>query len=212
MSGHAGGDEAGAGRPGRDEPGRHRIFIAVPLTADVRRAAEQARRTLAVHADRFRWVAPEHMHLTLQFLGDVTSAEVHRTVDAARDVGTSAAPFAIAFAGLGAFPSTAAPRVVWVGVTGGADRLIALAEALRRALRTHRVPCDDRPFAPHLTLARVRGSGRPPDLRALRETFGEIALGGQRVTEMAVVESVLGSSGPTHTVVASSRLGGDPGV
>ena len=208
---HPGADGARDGLPGRDEPGRHRLFIAVLLTAEVRGRADRARRALAAHADRFRWVAPEHMHLTLQFLGDITSAEVHRTVDAARDVGASAAPFAIAFAGLGAFPSPAAPRVVWVGVAAGADRLIVLAEALRRALRTRRVPCDDRPFAPHVTLARVRGSGRPPDLRPLSETFGGIALGGQPVTEMAVVKSVLGPSGPTHTVVASSRLNGDPG-
>jgi RNA 2',3'-cyclic 3'-phosphodiesterase len=195
----------------RDEAERHRTFIAVPLSPDVRDAAARARAPLAAYADRFRWVSPSHLHLTLQFLGDITTGEVAEAVGAARAAAGAVAPFAITFAGLGAFPSVAAPRVVWVGVTRGAERLVALAESLARALRDRRFSLDPRPFAPHLTLARARGTGRPPDLRREAEAFDRVVLGDESVTELVVVKSVLGSSEPVHTIVATAPLSVPPG-
>lgn len=187
---------------------RHRIFIAVPLAADIREAAGAARRTLAAYGDRLRWVSPDHLHLTLQFLGDITTAQIRRAVEAAEEAAAPEPPFSVIFARLGAFPSAAAPRVVWVGVTDGAERLRALAGRLAGGLRTRRFSLEDRPFAPHLTLARVRGTGRPPDLRRDTEALDHVVLGEQRVTEIVVVKSVLGSSAPAHTIVATARLGG----
>ena len=195
-------------RARRGQPDRHRIFIAVPLAPHVRDAAAQARAPLAPHADRFRWVSPQHLHLTLQFLGDITTVEVDEAVGAARAAAVSEAPFTIAFAGLGAFPSLTAPRVVWVGVTRGAEHLTALAEALARELRASGLSLDARPFAPHLTLARLRGTGRPPDLRREAGALDRVALGEQTVKELVVVKSVLGPSEPTHTIVETARLGG----
>lgn len=195
----------------RGHADHHRIFIAVPLAPHIRDAADQARRPLAAYADRFRWVSPNHLHLTLQFLGNITTSAVTEAVEAAQAAAVSDTPFTIAFTGLGAFPSMAAPRVVWLGVTRGAERLTALAESLARALRARRLSLDARPFAPHLTLARARGTGRPPDLRQEAEALGRVALGEQSVTALVVVNSVLGPSEPTHTIVATTPLGATSG-
>lgn len=192
---------------GADED-RHRTFIAVPLAPAIREGASGVRRSLAAYADRFRWVSPSHLHLTLQFLGDLTARRVDEAWEAVRAAADPAEPFAITLAGLGAFPSLAAPRVVWVGVTAGAHRLAALAESLAAALRDLRFSLDSRPFSPHLTLARARGHGRPPDLRREREALTRVVLGEQTVTELIVVNSVLGASEPVHTIVARAGLGG----
>ena len=186
---------------------RRRTFIAVPLASEMREAASQLRPPLAAYADRLRWVSPSHLHLTLQFLGDLTARQVEDAAEAARIAAASSAPFVVTFAGLGAFPSLAAPRVVWVGVTQGADRLAALAGSLAAALRDRRFSLDPRPFSPHLTLARTRGQGRPPDLRREQGTLDRLMLGEQPVTELIVVNSVLGASEPVHTVVATAPLG-----
>jgi RNA 2',3'-cyclic 3'-phosphodiesterase len=190
-----------------DPDARHRIFVAVPLAPEIRDAAAQARGALSSYGDRLRWVQPQHLHLTLQFLGDITTSQLEKAVDATEEVAATETAFSITFAGLGAFPSAAAPRVVWVGVTDGAPRVGALAERLGRALRARHFRLEERPFAPHLTLARVRGTGRPPDLRQETEALGRIVLGEQRVGEIEVVKSVLGTSAPTHTVVATATLG-----
>ncbi|HET7265517.1 MAG TPA: RNA 2',3'-cyclic phosphodiesterase [bacterium] len=191
---------------GTDED-RRRTFIAVLLGPDIRTAASRMRGPLTASADRLRWVSPSHLHLTLQFLGDITVRQVEDAAEAARVAAASTAPFTVTFAGLGAFPSPAAPRIVWVGVTAGADRLAALAGSLAAALRDRRIPLDPRPFSPHLTLARTRGQGRPPDLTREQEALARVVIGEQPVTELVVVNSVLGAFEPVHTVVATGRLG-----
>jgi RNA 2',3'-cyclic 3'-phosphodiesterase len=193
--------------PADPAPDRHRIFIAVPLPANIRDAAGNARSALAAYDDRLRWVRPEHLHLTLHFLGNISTSMLQEAAAAAEEAASSEQPFSITLAGLGAFPSAAAARVVWVGVTEGAGRLTVLADRLGRALRARRFLLEDRSYSPHLTLARLRDSGRPPDLRREAETLCRMVLGEHRVAEMIVVKSVLGSSAPAHTVVASAPLG-----
>ena len=189
------------------QPDNYRTFIAVPLAPEVRDAASRVRGQLAASSHRLRWVSPQHLHLTLQFLGDIAPSEVVGAAEAAGAAAGADTPFPIRFAGFGAFPSLAAARVVWVGVARGADRLQALAESLVGTLRDRGFSLDLRPFAPHLTLARVRGTGRPPDLRQETEAFDQVTLGDQSVRELIVVTSVLGQAGPTHTIVATVPLG-----
>jgi 2'-5' RNA ligase len=188
-------------------PDRHRTFIAVPLSPDIRDAAVRARRPLAAYADRFRWVSPPHLHLTLQFLGDITSAQVADATEAAAAAARATTAFPIVLAGVDAFPSLAAPRVVWAGITAGAERLTALADALGRALQERRFVLDPRPFRPHLTLGRLRGTERPPNLRGETAALDRVMLGKQTVGNLIVVTSVLGPSEPEHTIVAAVRLG-----
>ena len=186
----------------------HRIFIAVPLAANIRHAAAQARDGLDAYDNRLRWVQPEHLHLTLQFLGNIMTASLNDAVAAAEEAAAGERPFTITLAGLGAFPSAAAARVIWVGVTDGAECLRALAGRLALSLQARRISPEDRPYSPHLTLARVRAEGRPPDLRREKEALSRFALGTQRVDEMIVVKSVLGSSAPIHTILATLRFEG----
>ncbi len=95
-----------------------RLFVAIELDDDAREAfaVEQARLRAAVGENGGpTWIAPHRLHLTLAFLGEVAeprASEVVRII--ARPI--SAAPFTLAFGGLGVFPPRGAPRVIWVGV------------------------------------------------------------------------------------------------
>ena len=115
-------------------PGR-RLFVGVPLPDSVRdevgRLVERVRASAAEEAGgdgrEVRWVRIEGLHLTLRFLGP-TLDERRPAVEAAiRTAAARARPFPIRIAGGGAFPSPARPRVLWLGVTGGAEQLAALA-------------------------------------------------------------------------------------
>src|SRR5438105_7084908 len=118
-----------------------RLFFALQLPDDVKQ--------------RLRTVAPrvEHLHFTLAFLG-----ETERVDDAAAagEAVRELAAFELAIGGAGAFPSPARPRVLWLGAMAGAPQLCAVADKLRGALRERDFPLEDRPFTPHLTLARVK--------------------------------------------------------
>ena len=144
----------GGGTLGR--AARRRIFVAVTLAPALLAAVGGVRSRLAEVDSGLRWVPPGNLHFTLKFLGGITPSQLTGVVAAAHEVAARTQRFSITLAGLGAFPSARRPRVVWIGVSSGAGHLVALAEDLDVALRQMRVAREDRPFRPHLTIARVR--------------------------------------------------------
>ncbi len=183
-----------------------RIFVAAPLAPALRDAIVGMRSRLNSAGSALRWVAPENLHFTLKFLGEVGEAGARRVADAARRVAEGRTRFEIVVAGLGAFPSARRPQVVWVGVGEGADHLIALARDLDRALHRLRFPPEQRPFQPHLTVARVRRAGPVPDLSGPVHDFERTVLGAQTVDALLVMESTLHPTGATYHPVETIRL------
>lgn len=111
---------------------------------------------------RLRWTPPRNWHLTLRFLGNVPAPRIPQLTTALAEV--AFAPFTLAVGRAGAFPARGAPRVVWLGLARGAKECAALAGAINAALAPLGFAPEGRPFAPHLTLARLheaRGVDRP---------------------------------------------------
>jgi RNA 2',3'-cyclic 3'-phosphodiesterase len=185
-----------------------RLFVAadVPDAAREALAAEQKRLASAIggSAGSLRWVKPDHSHLTLVFLGDVADARVPAVVDTIGR-GIDAPPFDVVFDGVDVFPPRGAPRVLWIGVAGGAAPLTALQQELATRVTALGLPLEDRAFRPHLTLARWRDS-RPADRqRALAHAHtGTIARA--RVAGATLYQSRLSSSGPSYTSLARATL------
>ncbi len=137
-----------------------RLFAAVDPDPPVRAAVARVARTAASRLEgdapgRIRWVAPEQMHITLRFLGEVTEADA----DAVRGVfgvPFETGAFTARVSGLERFPSSGAPRVVWLGIGEGRDGMIAVRTELDRRLASVGCPPETRPFRAHLTLGRIK--------------------------------------------------------
>ena len=186
-----------------------RCFVAVDLSAEVRAAvaAVQARvRAAAPRAD-VRWLDPHAFHLTLKFLGAVSDERV-AAVSAALEGAASGAPLELEARGLGAFPTIQRPRVLWAGIAAGAPRLVALAEAVERALVPLGCPPEARPFRAHLTIARVRSPRDAGALAKAIEAEGAVALGTWTAGEVVLYQSHLKPTGAVHERVARHRLRG----
>jgi len=141
-----------------------------------------------------------HLHFTLAFLGEQPESSLALAEEAAAAVHAPA--FDLAIGGTGAFPSLQRPRVLWLGVTEGAEQLCAIAEQLRGALRERGFALEDRPFRPHLTIARAKDRGAARALQ--RVPPGELAR--MRASEICLVQSVLGKGGAKHTVLRAFPL------
>ncbi len=137
-----------------------RIFVAVDPDAAVRSAAARAARAVARRLDGggrepIRWVAPERLHVTLRFLGEVTEADVG-AVRAVLRAPFETSAFTVRVSGPGCFPPSGAPRVVWLGVGEGGDGMAAARSELDRRLASVGFAPETRPFRAHITLGRMK--------------------------------------------------------
>jgi 2'-5' RNA ligase len=104
-----------------------------------------------------RWVRLDGLHLTLRFLGPTPPERVGPAEDAVRDAARTIEPFDVGISGAGAFPTPQRPRALWLGVDDGVAGMEAASRAVDGALVERGWVADDRPFRPHLTLARSDG-------------------------------------------------------
>lgn len=183
-----------------------RTFLGVfPPPAVVERIAdalEQVRQA----GDGVGWVKSANVHYTLHFLGDLEPAGVEAAKRAAVRAAQGSKPFRLALGAPGVFPDPRRPRVLWLGAKGGASELIALARGLEGALASEGMGRADKPFAPHLTLGRVRDSADGPKVAA-RFLAGKFPGDTFEVRELVVVQSTLDPRGARYEPIAGVALG-----
>ena len=188
-----------------------RLFVALDPPEPVRRRlaalAVELRRSAGRHADEVRWVPPENVHLTLQFLGAVPEERVAEIEAAVRGAAAAARSLSLELKGAGGFPNARRPRVVWAGVAGEVAALGALAAELGRRLAPLGFAPEERPFSAHLTLGRARdGRGAPGLAGALAQAA---AADGTpwRAADVTLFESHLSPKGPRYEAIVRAPLG-----
>lgn len=178
-----------------------RLFVALRFPEATRHAVWRAAAPLRETGAKVRWTPERQLHLTLKFLGDVPGARIPAIEAALAVPGAASRPFGLAFEGVGAFPSLARPRVLWVGADGGPD-LPALHERVEDALGALGFEPETRPFHPHVTLGRVRTRGRAPD--ALADAAGRVTVHERcEIEALHLMRSRLGAGGARHDVEAT---------
>lgn len=176
-----------------------RLFVAIDLPEEVRQSVADICRGLA----GVRWLPPEQLHLTLRFVGEADDA-----VNAAIRKGLAkiaSQPFPLALSGAGCFPSPRRPRVLWVGLSGG-EPLMQLQQKVETTVVAAGIPAEERPFSPHITLARLRDhrEGNIAPFLAQNDSFaGQPFL----VDAFHLYSSILTAKGAIHRREASYSLG-----
>lgn len=175
-----------------------RAFIAIELPEPVRSFIREISAKLKLCGGNVKWVRPEGIHLTLKFLGSVSTDLVPRIQEAALPLFREEEPTRLRVSGLGAFPGLRKPRVVWAGLEDPAEVLTPLVERLEAALEPLGFPKENRPFNPHLTLGRFKSNERSSELiEAIRQEMD--IEGPSFVVDHAVLfESVLKPSGAEY--------------
>lgn len=140
-----------------------RAFVAVNLPAAERGRLHASLAPLRELALPVRWLEPDTLHLTLKFIGDIEGSEVAALDAALRGVGSDHRPFPLDIGGFGAFPSLRRATVLWVGIAAD-PALTALHHDIELSLSRLGYARDQHPFRPHVTVARLRGGSRPPDV------------------------------------------------
>jgi 2'-5' RNA ligase len=187
-----------------------RLFVALDLPDEVRRALGDLMAKLKPLSPDARLVQPEGMHVTLKFIGHAVPAGDAEKLDAVRAALAtvrSDRPAEMHFRGVGFFPNVSRPRVIWCGVHAS-ENLARMAADIERALEPLGVPPEDRSFVPHLTLARFKisrsakpGRSNPPNGEALRTAAAEMAeknFGTASETNFHLFESITKPTGSEY--------------
>jgi RNA 2',3'-cyclic 3'-phosphodiesterase len=149
-----------------------------------------------------RWVRPEGIHLTLKFFGYIYDSDVANISDVVKNSIANMKALALNVRKLGAFPSVNRPRVLWLGIDGDTDALINLQTRIDKGLESYGFKKEDRPFRPHLTLARIK---EPKGLVGLVETVKkneDYLAGSFSVCVLTLFKSDLKPAGAIYTKLA----------
>jgi len=173
-----------------------RSFIAVDVVEeDVLKRIQAVQRDLVATGADLKIVEPQNIHFTLHFLGEVNPSRIPELVEILEEVDMPS--FDVELEGLRCFrPSR--PRVIWIGVTQGAEQLIRLQGFLAARLRQHRFPVERRKYSPHITVARVRSGANRSRLVHLLQQLDKHNFGQIRVTTVKLKKSTLTPRGPIY--------------
>lgn len=132
-----------------------RAFLSIEISEAVRLELSLVRNKLK-KIKGIRWVAPDNIHLTLKFLGDIEQNQVDDIKRIISSVCLNVRPMTLEIGRLGAFPDMDRPRIVWAGVGGEIKRLLNLQNTIDKTLQEVNFPMDKKNFFPHLTIGRIK--------------------------------------------------------
>jgi 2'-5' RNA ligase len=189
--------------------GIFRSFVALDLCDDVRRNLRSAQEDLKQAGARVGWVYPENAHLTLVFLGDVLDEAVPRLTESLDAAAAQVSGFRFQVSGLGFFGPPRAPRIVWAGCPAPPAELAALYGAVCGAVRPLGFKIEDRPFAPHITIGRIRAAKGVRELTSLVASRKDTAFGEVGVRRLFLMRSHLDEPRARYSILHESPLKGN---
>jgi RNA 2',3'-cyclic 3'-phosphodiesterase len=193
-----------------------RVFVAIDLDPEIRKKIARFLEGVRGFAGDARWVRPESLHITLKFIGEQKEEQVAAIIQHLR--GVSGNSVDLRFSGYGFFPTAKAPRVFWIGIQAGPE-LGELAASIDSALSELKILPEDRPYSPHLTLARSgAGSGSPKwrhgdapnstfaNLQKRLAAMSELDFGTMAAREFSLYQSQLSPGGSKYTKLQTFSL------
>ncbi|MEK6753195.1 MAG: RNA 2',3'-cyclic phosphodiesterase [Chloroflexota bacterium] len=187
-----------------------RAFIAIELPDQLQNTLEKqtARLRQTLGNDLIRWIPTKNIHLTLKFIGDIAASHVDFLKQLLTQTADSHPQFTLQIGGIGSFPNSKRPRVLWAGIHAPAE-LTSLQKSIEAGTTRLGYEKEEKTFSPHLTLGRVRQNLNETTLQKIRITLGTIQLGNidsTRVDSIHLYKSELHTSGSVYTKLFSAPL------
>ncbi len=185
-----------------------RTFIALEVNQKVREEIASVQTECRKIAPDVKWAKAGNIHITLKFLGEVAPEDIEKIEKAVKRATGGFKDFRVTFIDMGGFPNTKNPRVIWVGISEGKEYVGNLSEAISKEL----VPCgflpEERPFIPHLTIARVKSTKNKRKLVQKIESLRNTDFGEGLIDRVLIIQSKLSPQGPCYSVLKEIKFNG----
>ncbi|ACZ62341.1 RNA 2',3'-cyclic phosphodiesterase [Dehalococcoides mccartyi] len=186
-----------------------RTFIAIELPPELKTALGSFQNSLSIPTQAVKWVNPESMHLTIKFLGDTQLGQISNIIKGLEKAAQVCSSFSLCTNRIGAFPSLSSPKIIWLGLEGEIEKLNTLFAEVEKNISGLGFPAEQREFAPHLTLGRLRESASKIDLQTAAETLKTtppVPKTSFKATHIHLFKSQLLPAGPIYTKLAKISL------
>ncbi|HZV80846.1 MAG TPA: RNA 2',3'-cyclic phosphodiesterase [Geobacteraceae bacterium] len=176
----------------------HRLFVAIELPDTIKADIFAIREEIS----GARWVSPSQIHLTLRFIGEVDDQTVESVRASLATI--QSPPFQLAMSGIGHFPPRKEPRILWAGMQGDGN-LLLLQKKVECAVQHAGIPGETRPFAPHITIARLKGT--PPEtVKAFEKRHDAFLSPPFQVASFYLFRSIFSAQAVSHEKLAQYFL------
>ena len=183
-----------------------RSFIAIELPEAVGSLLGKVQQNLRALRLKAGWVHPQNIHLTLKFLGNITTADIDKVGMAMKAAAEDFKPFTLTVGGIGFFPGIKRPRVIWVGVGGQTQELFALQRSLEDRLAAAGFPKEKRSFKGHLTLGRFRNVPDSAAISRVIQEYTDIGKEEFNTRQIVLFKSELKPSGAVYSQLLKTDL------
>jgi 2'-5' RNA ligase len=181
-----------------------RAFIAINLPSDIKNYLSKLQDQLKTTLPKIGWVKPANLHLSLKFLGEISSKQAENIQQIIAAIIKTTLPFEIKLETLGVFPDYQTARIIWIGTHQPPPGLKQLAEQLEKKLPKTGIPEEGRFFQAHITLGRIKQPLIAVDLEKTLNTLkSELTAGNLKFNAGGVTlfQSLLGPGGPTYNIL-----------
>lgn len=183
-----------------------RTFISIEIPEEIKNNIENVVNDLKLALTPIKWVDKKNLHMTLKFLGWVEDRKIDGLINSVTGLVGGSGSVKLGFQGLGVFPDEKRPRVIWVGLSEGEERLRELADKIEDELAKQGYREEERGFSAHLTIGRVKEKINVEALSSLikeneKRKFGEFV-----AKHVSLMKSTLMRSGPVYEEVKQINL------
>ena len=187
-----------------------RAFIAVQLPEGLKKELADLETQFKKNSPPvIKWVDPNSIHITLKFLGEISTDSIEELMLAIEESARGIQPFQLEVRELGAFPGLDRTQILWVGIKGAVEKIEELQKRIEANTAQLGFSRENRPFTPHLTLGRVRDGARPNELQRIGKLLSEINFYASHHVDVKAIDlmkSRLTPTGAIYTCIGSVKL------
>ena len=183
-----------------------RSFIAVNLNPEIKEYLTYLQASLSVPETKIKWVKKDNLHLTMKFLGDISSEQTEKLKIILKEITSRYSPFIIKLSSnIGIFPTYRMPRIIWIGIKEGANQLQELYNYIETMLYKEGFPGENKEFSSHITIGRVKFIKNKDNFIQILKRI-EISNLSQEVKSIELMGSKLTPNGPIYNITAEFPL------
>jgi 2'-5' RNA ligase len=176
-----------------------RLFVAITLDEKIKEKITGLYEKFPKNVIKAKFVPKDNIHITLKFIGEKRDNDISDIIETLKHSHDEIGTFSLHIKGVGAFPHSFAPKIIWVGANG--PKIEELAQSIDDHMATLGIKKEQKPYKAHITFARVKSVYEKRDVNDIIQSLSDIEIGTQNVTSFSLVKSTLTPKGPIYSTV-----------